>query len=316
VTVWQNVLAGALFTPVFATILLTTLTTIGSLCATLLAMPLEPLITQFFPRALDLTRTALEGGSDAEVGKKSQSPAWVRLTVLRLIGVVPWSGLNIACGVCGVSLFDCALGSFIGTLPWTAVTCQVRLPARIHRIYDRPRWRRSSSPAQIGDILQTVASQPSPTPQTVSSLIASPEIIAKLVFLSVLSLAPILGRDRLRAMLAGESDPGAADVERVGRWAWVRDWRVRIRMPSRCRSKSDPSVSSELETLVEEKLRTEDMSWGALPTGQPLMHTDEPATHSFLQAISARFYTSVRPPSYHHKLYLLFETPNPKLRCI
>ena len=129
-TALQNVLAGALFTPTFATLLLTTLTTLGSLSATLLAMPLAPLITQFFPRVLSLTRTALEGGAEAEAaGKKAQSPAWVRLSLLRLIGVVPWSGINIACGVCGVSLFDCALGTFIGTLPWTAVTCQVRSTA-------------------------------------------------------------------------------------------------------------------------------------------------------------------------------------------
>lgn len=127
----QNVLAGALFTPSFATLLLTSLTTVGSLAATLLAMPLAPLITQFFPRVLAMGRNALEGG-EAEAGRKTQSPPWVRLSVLRLIGVVPWSGINIACGVCGVSLFDCALGTFIGTLPWTAVTCQVRCHFPLH----------------------------------------------------------------------------------------------------------------------------------------------------------------------------------------
>jgi hypothetical protein len=100
----QNVLAGALFSPAFATILLTSLTTIGSACATLLAMPLGPLITRFFPRALDLTRHALEGDSDVTAPQavegelspaKPRSSAWVRLSVLRLIGVVPWSGSPI-----------------------------------------------------------------------------------------------------------------------------------------------------------------------------------------------------------------------------
>jgi SNARE associated Golgi protein len=43
------------------------------------------------------------------------------LSVLRLVGVVPWSGINVACGVCGVPTRDCVLGAFIGTLPWTAV---------------------------------------------------------------------------------------------------------------------------------------------------------------------------------------------------
>lgn len=243
--VW-NVLAGALFSPVFATILLTTLTTIGSACSTLLAMPLGPLITRFFPRALDLTRHALEGDSDeasppsAEGGPvKPRSSAWVRLSVLRLIGVVPWSGINIACGVCGVSIWDCMLGAFIGSLPWTAVTCQ------------------------IGDILQTVASHPSPTPQTVSSLLASPAIIMKLVFLSFLSLAPILGREHLRALIAHEpttAPPLAAEEKRASRWsvAWVHDWRTRIASSSRTRSRE--ASQHELDVLVDEKRAIEDFS--------------------------------------------------------
>ncbi|KAJ7807099.1 snare associated Golgi protein-domain-containing protein [Mycena leptocephala] len=240
--VW-NVLGGALFSPAFAVLLLATLTTVGSACATLLAMPLGPLITRFFPRALELTRHALEGDSDAspsppaegEITKPKSSP-WVRLSVLRLIGVVPWSGINIACGVCGVSIWDCMLGCFIGVLPWTAVTCQ------------------------IGDILQTVASHPSPTPQTVSSLLASPAIITKLVLLSFLSLAPILGREHLRALISHEQPPQADSTEekRSSRWsvAWVQDWRTKIRMSSRSREASE----HELSMLVDEKRAIEDLA--------------------------------------------------------
>ncbi|KAJ7180153.1 snare associated Golgi protein-domain-containing protein, partial [Mycena crocata] len=244
--VW-NVLAGALFSPAFATILLTALTTIGSACATLLAMPLGPFITRFFPRALDLTRHALEGdsvakGSPAGEGElpaeQPRSSAWVRLSVLRLIGVVPWSGINIACGVCGVSIWDCMLGAFIGSLPWTAVTCQ------------------------IGDILQTVASHPSPTPQTVSSLLTSPAIIIKLVLLSFLSLAPILGREHLRALITHEPvTPPVTEEKRASRWnvAWVQDWRTKIRMASRSRTRSREASQHELDVLVDEKRALEDL---------------------------------------------------------
>jgi uncharacterized membrane protein YdjX (TVP38/TMEM64 family) len=223
-------LAGALFTPTFATVLLTLLTTLGSLAATLLAKPLAPLIMQFFPKVLNLTRNALEGGEQATT--KPQSPAWVRLTILRLIGVVPWSGLNIACGVCGVSLFDCALGSFIGTLPWTAVTCQV------------------------GDILQTVASASGPNTQTIQSLLASPEIIMKLILLSFLSLAPILGRDRLKTMLSpsATSEMNDSPEDREAR----RKWRIHLRLPSRSRPAMRGAESQrELEILIEEKNRAE-----------------------------------------------------------
>ncbi|PBK69744.1 hypothetical protein ARMSODRAFT_144137 [Armillaria solidipes] len=234
--IW-NVLAGALFSPAYATLLLTLLTTIGSTCATLLSKPLAPFLTHFFPKALDLTRSALEGGaSKAETDSEArQTSPWIRLSILRLIGVVPWSGINIACGVCGVSIADCILGAFIGSLPWTAVTCQ------------------------IGDILQTVASAPSPTPQTVSSLLLSPEIIVKLVFLSFLSLAPILGREHLRAWLSSGEEVGPAESERVSRWTWVQEWRDKIRIPSRSRTRERQERFANLAILVQEKRAMEDV---------------------------------------------------------
>lgn len=226
-----------MFSPAYATLLLTLLTTIGSTCATLLSKPLAPFLTHFFPKALDLTRSALEGGaSKAETDSEARPTSpWIRLSILRLIGVVPWSGINIACGVCGVSIADCILGAFIGSLPWTAVTCQ------------------------IGDILQTVASAPSPTPQTVSSLLLSPEIIVKLVFLSFLSLAPILGREHLRAWLSSGEEVGPAESERVSRWTWVQEWRDKIRIPSRSRTRERQERFANLAILVQEKRAMEDV---------------------------------------------------------
>lgn len=103
---------------------------LGSACATLLSKPLGPFLAHISPAAIDMTRVALSGSnhdipeSETELRPKSSS-AWIRLSVLRLIGVVPWSGINVACGVCNVRLADCMLGAFIGCLPWTAVTCQV-----------------------------------------------------------------------------------------------------------------------------------------------------------------------------------------------
>lgn len=101
------------------------LTTIGSILATLLSAPLSPFLTRFFPRPLALVRSVFEADS---ISTKAASPTWVRLTVFRLIGIVPWSGINVACGVLGVAIWDCFLGTFIGAIPWTAVTCQVGLP--------------------------------------------------------------------------------------------------------------------------------------------------------------------------------------------
>ncbi|EKM80104.1 hypothetical protein AGABI1DRAFT_113326 [Agaricus bisporus var. burnettii JB137-S8] len=235
--IW-NVLAGALFSPIIATLFLTTLTTIGSICATLLATPLAPFLTYLFPRALDMTRTALHGESDnpqddstTEV-HKSKSSAWVRLSVLRLVGVVPWSGINIACGVCGVSLGDCVMGAFIGCLPWTAVTCQ------------------------IGDILQTVVSTSSnSTPESISSILMSPRIIIKLALLSFLSLAPILARNRLRKMIHPSVFQSSPENEQSSRRNWVRDLRTKI---SKTRSR-DRKPSLKLNILVQEKRAIEEL---------------------------------------------------------
>lgn len=213
--IW-NVLAGALFSPAYATLLLTLLTTLGSICATMLSKPLAPFLTRYFPKALDKTRSALEGASNND----HSSAPWIRLSILRLIGVVPWSGINIACGVTGVPLADCFLAAFIGSLPWTAVTCQ------------------------IGDILQTVASAPSPTPQTISSLLLSPDLILKLVFLSFLSLAPILGRDHLKALLQTHAEPGEQPPRQWKRW--VPRNIQHIRSPSR------------LSRLIDEKHAMQD----------------------------------------------------------
>lgn len=209
---------------------MTVLTTIGSVLSTLLATPLAPILTRFFPKPVELTRAALEGSSSPSLSSSSATAtfptstmtevkdtlnrtdssnargtsAWVRLSVLRLIGIVPWSGLNIACGLTGVALRDCALGAFIGTLPWTAVTCQ------------------------IGDILQTfgrvsstMATGVDTQPATIQSVLTQPSILLELVFLSVLSLAPILGRDRLRKLVtpiensASDKESNAGVSEKV-----------------------------------------------------------------------------------------------------
>lgn len=122
---FQNVLAGALFHPLWTILLLLVLTTIGSMFATLLCMSLAPSLSQLCLRALEMTRHAIEGGSDLSTSLKAKSSAWVCLSILRLVSIVPWSGINIACGVCGVALSNCILSAFIGCLPWTAVTCQV-----------------------------------------------------------------------------------------------------------------------------------------------------------------------------------------------
>ena len=185
---------------------MTVLTTIGSVCATLLATPLAPVLTRLFPRPVEMTRAALEGSTSFSLSSSGEpkssdamtpggstptnSSAWVRLSVLRLVGIVPWSALNVACGLTGVPLRDCIMGAFIGCLPWTAVTCQ------------------------IGDILQMVGQAHSSdglgdgisSSETIGSVLAQPSMIFELVFLTILSLAPILGRSYLSKLISRSVD--------------------------------------------------------------------------------------------------------------
>lgn len=208
---------------------------------------MAPLLSQWFPRALAVTKNALHGDSDSNSTSQNKTPAWVRLSVLRLIGVVPWSGLNIACGVCGVSLPDCFLGTFIGALPWTAVTCQVTIQMFLHI-----NSCTLTGTSQIGDILQTVAANPSSTAQSIPSLLRSPDIILKLILLSFLSLAPILGRDHLRGWVSPrcpvDAEAETDDLEKEERrFRWVSEWRSKIRLPSKSRSRSGSESYDDFE---------------------------------------------------------------------
>ncbi|EJD53572.1 hypothetical protein AURDEDRAFT_110394 [Auricularia subglabra TFB-10046 SS5] len=251
-SVLLNVLAGVLLNPIVATLYMTFLTSEGSLLSSLLAKPLAPLLTHMFPKALALTAAALQGHSltlgsftedaaapfaSAAVPPAKRSPAWIRLSVLRLIGVVPWSGINIASGVCSVPLWDCFLGAFLGTLPWTAVT------------------------VQIGDILQSVAAAPTAatTQQTIGQVLASPSVVAKLVFLTLLSLGPILARSRLSALIGYDADAEGADISDASAAAEKRDslqrarrWSAWMRVPEPLRrslSKHRASSSSDEEEI-------------------------------------------------------------------
>lgn len=78
------------------------------------------------------------------------------------------------------------------------------------------------------------------------------------MFLSFLSLAPILGRDHLKAWLS----PALSSVsiqgqteERVSRWMWVTEWRAKVRLPSQSGSRTRRDPELELEASLAEKMQ-------------------------------------------------------------
>ncbi|KAF8328578.1 uncharacterized protein EI90DRAFT_3017628 [Cantharellus anzutake] len=261
-SVLLNVMAGGLMGKGsgwvwMMTIYMTFLTSCGTVFATLLSRPLGGIVNVLFPKAVALTRGALEGDISSRSGgeegfeegvwdeklgrmvvvrrqgvvvpmsgkrmnegmmegsRKKTTPTWVRLVVMRVVGVVPWSGINVACGVVGVSLWDCFVGSFIGTLPWTAVTCQIGdiIQTLSATSFAASAASTTNASSTSGTFLPYDAS--AATPQTLSSVLASPAVVTKLVFLSALSLGPVLFRGRLKALVSssGEEESGDGKME-------------------------------------------------------------------------------------------------------
>jgi uncharacterized membrane protein YdjX (TVP38/TMEM64 family) len=190
-----------LLPPGLAILLQTTLTTIGSIIAALIAAPLTPLVTRFFPSIKTLTRVALIPSSSS-----SNSYPWARLALLRLSGIVPWFSINFFSGLVRprISLLQCFIGAFIGVLPWTAVTCQIGdILSSLHL---------STGGGEMYGYVDSddaLSSATAMATQTISSILTSREALLKLALLTLLSLAPVLAKDKLWAWLnGGDHDRG------------------------------------------------------------------------------------------------------------
>ena len=80
------------------------------------------------------------------------------------------------------------------------------------------------------------------------------------MFLSILSLAPILGRDYLKTRLSPAISPAGVDDpkgERVSRWMWVKEWRTKVRLASRTRTGRNPEQELEEASVAEKMLMQE-----------------------------------------------------------
>jgi hypothetical protein len=203
----QNILVGSVLEPMPALLLLTIITASGSLFSYLLSRPLAPLIVVLFPKPLAVVRaalapdsppsptgvqlqgetvTAIHTSSDpsppATGGPTAKSSVWRRLLIMRAMGFIPWSGMNVACGVVGLDWKTFWLTTAAGSASWSYVT------------------------ASVGNILSrlalpTAALASSAIPDnsngdSLTSLLRDPVLIFKLVFLSALTLLPVILKRR------------------------------------------------------------------------------------------------------------------------
>lgn len=71
----------------------------------------------------------------------------------------------------------------------------------------------------------------------------------------MLSLAPILAKDRLKALIGHQEVDAAAaavvTVDRIGRKSWVQEWRDKMRRSSRSRTRM--LDETQLSELIREK---------------------------------------------------------------
>lgn len=194
----MNVVFGAMYGTYSGTLYTSVLTSVGGVFCYLLSAPLAPLITSLpgLAKPLDAMRRALSPGRARVSGRSvvisnmnggSNGNVWTYLLVLRVLPIVPYGLMNIACGVLGVPLAPYAGTLAVGSIPWNFVTCQV------------------------GDLLQEIVEAlPVDDGMTVSGLkdkakssagggmraivdrIWNREMVVKLVLLSIASLLPMV----------------------------------------------------------------------------------------------------------------------------
>ncbi|WWD20423.1 hypothetical protein CI109_104899 [Kwoniella shandongensis] len=206
-----NILVGSLLDPMPALALLTIITASGSLGAYSLSRPLAPLIAVLFPKPLALVRAALvpdsvpapelarqidgetitpiQASSDPSAetigGPTEAATVWRRLLIMRAMGFVPWSGMNVACGVVGVDWRTFWLTTAAGSASWSYVT------ASVGHILARLKVPTAAlAAASVTDDASQLHGE------SLTSLLRDPVLIFKLVFLSALTLIPVILKRR------------------------------------------------------------------------------------------------------------------------
>ena len=247
----MNVVFGAMYGTYSGTLYTSVLTAVGGVFCYLLSAPLGPLVTSLpgLAKPLDAMRRALSPGRARASGRSvmisnsnggPDGNVWTYLLVLRVLPIVPYGLMNIACGVLGVPLAPYFGTLAVGSIPWNFVTCQV------------------------GDLLQEIVEAFPVEDMTVSGLkdkakssagggmraivdrIWNREMVFKLVLLSMASLLPmLLSRWLKRQSAKAEREAGYQLVD--GGEAEVDD-EESDRNGSRGSSSLFPSQEVELET--------------------------------------------------------------------
>ena len=161
----------------------------------------SPLVERYCAKALSTTRTSLLSGSSADL--------FSYLLLARLFPLLPYSVLNIACGVLKIPVKPYFITLVLGSFPYNFVT------------------------TQLGDLLGNLAN--SAESGSGASAIWTWSLCFKLAVASVLSAAPLLFKEQLKSFIGSSNNPSVGAVE-------ARSSSLAMPKPRRQKSVSSPAV--------------------------------------------------------------------------
>ncbi|UZJ54076.1 hypothetical protein CBS101457_003396 [Exobasidium rhododendri] len=227
----MNVVFGAMYGTLMGTLYTSVLTSLGGVFCYLLVAPLGSLIrsmpglnkglekmqkamsdsnVQLNAAPSPLTSLRRKSRREVKKGKKilrsSGGNIWSYLLVLRVLPIVPYGLMNIACSVLRVPLLPYAVTLAVGSIPWNACTVQIGdLLVQVVRALDESSSTTAQTPLEAGGFFNA----PSPGSSTglltheikgkaesgaraIAAKIWNKEMMIKLILMSIVSLAPML----------------------------------------------------------------------------------------------------------------------------
>ncbi|PWN49023.1 hypothetical protein IE53DRAFT_167122 [Violaceomyces palustris] len=200
----MNVVFGAMYGTYWGTFYTSILTSLGGVFCYLLSAPLAPLITSLpgLTKPLDSMRKALSPGRAHAPGSSvvisnsrgsSSGNVWSYLLVLRILPIIPYGVMNIACGVLGVPLVPYAGTLAIGSIPWNFVTCQVGdILQEIVEALPSDEFSGIEGSLGTSDTAKLAAKSAGGGVKAILDRVWNKEMVFKLFLLSLASLLPML----------------------------------------------------------------------------------------------------------------------------
>lgn len=130
----MNIVFGAMYGSYVGSLYTSVLTGFGGMLCYLLASPFSEVVTLFpklakpllsMRKALQSLHYTDEGETHRHSSPKLGRDLWSYLLFLRLLPIVPYGMMNIACGVLNVPLLPYTVTLAIGSVPWNFCTTQI-----------------------------------------------------------------------------------------------------------------------------------------------------------------------------------------------